>query len=131
MINKRTKLACSLASLVALSTLAYADANNCAMEFAVGKLKESSGLQYNVAFNVSNGKSAHHSITLSTNSKPQIIGGMLCSEEAYTVSATFYPAPAAVGEAKPIGQCHLKAGAIVLGGENNSASVVFPEDFNC
>ncbi|WP_131781319.1 hypothetical protein [Legionella gresilensis] len=85
-----------------------------------------------VAFNVTNYQSVTKSITLRGGSAPQFISELPCTDIPYVISATLYTSPSkSLLQPKLIGQCTLRAGHIILGSKDNSASVVFPQDFVC
>ncbi|RUR28358.1 hypothetical protein [Legionella qingyii] len=86
----------------------------------------------NVAFNVtSNELGLNKSLTLMGGKGPQFIDNIPCSPAPLSISATVYSTPGYTLQGSSIGQCVLKAGYVVLNGPENSASVVFPYDFNC
>ncbi|KTD66130.1 hypothetical protein [Legionella spiritensis] len=114
-----------------MMTPVFADnLNSCSVQVAVATPPIQ--LDENVAFNVT-GEGFNKSITLQGGSAPQYIDNIPCTDIPYFISATSYPTPSNGTRANmpPVGQCQLKAGAVVLNGSGNSVSVVFPNDFIC
>ena len=130
------KLAISIIAILATSTYlpAYADDtgySSCFVEVAVASPPVNPNER--VVFNVSNERGTNNSTTLKGGSAPQTLKNLICSNIPYTITATLYSTPSTefMQMAQGIGQCVLKAGAIVLNEPDNSVSVVFPYDFNC
>jgi hypothetical protein len=90
-------------------------------------------LDVNVAFNVGSDYGISKSLTLKGGSAPETIDKLPCSPNPFTISATRYSTPSndSFYMLPPIGQCSLKAGLVFLSGDANSATFVFPYDFNC
>lgn len=127
------KLALSMfMTLVGFSTISFAnggDYTSCSIEVAVAtppvKLDE------HVAFNITAERGTSNSVTLNGGSLPKTISNLICSSMPYDVTATIYSIATAIPQPGGIGICTLKKGPIVLLEPNNSASVVFPQDFIC
>ncbi|MGQ3890045.1 hypothetical protein ACQUW5_13570 [Legionella sp. CNM-1927-20] len=104
--------------------------DSCKIQVAVSTPPIDSTQQ--VAFNITNYQGVTKSITLKGGSAPSFISELPCTDIPYIVSATLYNIPSkSLQQPAPIGQCTLRAGYILLGSKDNSASVVFPQDFNC
>lgn len=115
----------------ALPQFVYANDYSCEIQVAVSTppvLPNNS-----VAFNITNDEGLSKSVILQGGSAPKTIEKLVCSVHPYTVSATqYFSEPTAVAKfARPIGECTLKAGNVILNGSNNSVAVVFPNDFIC
>ena len=113
---------------------AYADDGyiSCSVEVAVSSPPVPATDR--VIFNVSNERGTNKSKTLNVGSEPYTFTNLICSGLPYSISATTYSAPANTllpSTQQVVGQCVLKAGAMVMDEENDSISVVFPQDFNC
>lgn len=121
------KLVATSLSFIAITAYipAHAESHTCSVEVAVSTAAVEA--RTNIAFNITNEAGVNRSITLSNTSNPQVIDNLLCSTSPYMITATAYLAPAAAH----IGECRLKAGAIVLGDKYSSVSVVYPDDFRC
>ncbi len=127
----KLSLKLSLSLLIAVLSLpGYAnDQENCAVELAVASPPV---LEHEyVAFNITSDVGVSRSATLSKGSAPRMMDKLPCSEMPYKISATHYSHQINELTTGTIGQCYLKAGAIVLSKPNSSVSVVFPQDFVC
>ncbi|STX51975.1 Uncharacterised protein [Legionella busanensis] len=124
------KLTSAIVGLI-LSYSSYAqNIDTCQIQFAVST--PPIALDQQVAFNVTNYQNVTKSVTLQGGSAPQFISELPCNDIPYVISATLYNLPSkSLLQPNPIGQCTLKAGHIILGSKDNSASVVFPQDFIC
>ena len=130
-MNKLTGSVLAIISTsICVSAHAVENYNSCAVQVAVSNppvLPDE-----NVAFNVTGENGINKAITLKGHSAPQTIENLACSETPYYISATKYSTYSNLPFHAPwIGQCTLKAGPILLFGEKNIISVVFPNDFVC
>jgi hypothetical protein len=131
MIKKLTRyMLAMMTTTICVSAHAVDNYNSCTVQVAVSNppiLPDE-----NVAFNVTGENGINKAITLKGNSAPQTIENITCSESPYYISATKYSTYSNLPLHGPwIGQCTLKAGPVLLYGENNIISVVFPNDFFC
>ncbi|MCP0913135.1 MULTISPECIES: hypothetical protein [Legionella] len=105
-----------------------ANPDSCSIEVAVATPPVQ---EYeHVAFNASNEIGVNRALTLSGGSAPKTMEKLPCSNSPYIISATHYGFLDKQAK-NAVGQCQLKAGAIVLSHLNSSVSVVFPNDFVC
>lgn len=116
----------AIISLLFSSTAFAQDLSPCKIEFAVASNQN----QY-VAFNVTIHEFLNRSITLNSNNSPQIMDDLPCTDNPYQISATPYSFSNTLKLFSLIGTCSLKQPFIYLKNPNDSASVVFPYDFNC
>ncbi len=128
------KLSIATLAILTLTTYipAYADDySSCSIEVAVATPPVN--LNETVIFNVTNERGTNNAFSLKGGSAPHTFTNLICSNIPYNLTATIYASPSngTLDVVPGVGQCSLKAGVIVLNGPENSASVVFPYDFNC
>lgn len=122
-------------TIISLFVPHYALAQDDSCEVQVAVASPPIGLDQSVAFNVTNDNGLSKSVIMNGGDRPRIIGKLTCSPLPYSISATAYLTTQYEDLSRirnqPIGECVLKAGAVVLNGSNNSVAVVFPNDFIC
>ena len=126
----------AITALVMMSTTTYAHTHitdnysTCAVEVALSVPPILPNER--VVFNVTSDRGTNKAVTLKSGDESAVIGNLICSSVAYTISATLYSSPMSPLTANnQIGQCALKAGPVVLDEAFDNVSVVFPNDFNC
>lgn len=126
---KKTSLIPLVLTIFCLSAPTYAESfDSCAVEVAVATPPVMTN--DSVAFNVVSETGVSRSVTLSKGSGPKLLDKIPCLDTPYRVTATSY-SHQTDDPLNGIGQCSLKAGAVLLRAPGSSISVVYPYDFNC
>ena len=131
MINRYKATLLSIIALTIATPVLAADVSDCKVSLAISTPPVQPNQR--VSFNVT-GTYTNNSIVLDEKNASKTIDGLVCSDkEPYLISATLWSTSmrSLTESKKPVGQCILKSGPIILGSSENSVSVVFPYDFIC